>query len=178
MKEEYSIWLMPAAADGEALQALVDELAPQFGQPAFVPHVTIQGDLALPLAAVTDAVRAMAAAWPAQRWPVQQLERSDYFFRCLYLRFAPTAAFAGLQQAAQAFARTAEGLSPYPHLSLAYGQVQPRQLPLFDALQARFAGQGVGFDRLAVVLSSKDIPIADWRSVVEAPLSPKADFHK
>jgi hypothetical protein len=176
MKEEYSIWLMPAAADGEALQALVDELAPQFGQPAFVPHVTIQGDLALPLPAMAAAVRGLAAACPVQRWPVQQVERSDFFFRCLYLRFAPTEAFAGLQRGAQAFSRTAEGLSPYPHLSLAYGQVQPQQLFLLDALQARFAGQGVAFDRLAVVLSSKHIPIVDWRCVVEAPLA--AGFHK
>ncbi|MDB5849832.1 MAG: hypothetical protein JWP29_3584 [Rhodoferax sp.] len=174
MTAEYSIWLMPCAADLAVFQAVVDELAPQFGQPAFLPHVTVQGDLALPLDAVAAQVRSLAAAWPAQHWPVVDVERSDFFFRCLYLRFERTPAFDGLQGGAQLFSGTAQGLSPYPHLSLAYGQVQPYQAALVEALRARFKGRTVVFDRLAVCLSSKDIPIAQWRCVVEAPLATSA----
>ena len=171
MTAEYSIWLMPCSADLVELQALVDDLAPQFGEPAFVPHVTVQGDLALPLASITNHVRASAAACAVQRWPVLDVERSDFFYRCLYLRFEQGAAFDGLQRAAEAFSNTADGLSPYPHLSLAYGRVGPQQLTLFEALRARFAGRTITFDRLAVCLSSKDTPIADWKCVADAPLT-------
>ncbi|APW36431.1 hypothetical protein RD110_03805 [Rhodoferax koreense] len=170
MKPQYSIWLMPAAPDAAELQALVDELAPQFGQPAFVPHVTIQGDLDLPLDVLVGHVRGLAAAWPVQTWPVGEVERSDFFFRCLYLRFAVHAAFDGLQRQAQASTGTAEGLSPYPHLSLAYGQVQPGQGALVEALRARFRGRRLVFDHLSVCLSSKHTPIADWACVFDAPL--------
>ena len=171
MSAEYSIWLMPCSADLAELQALVNELAPQFGEPAFVPHVTVQGDLALPLASITNHVRASAAACAVQRWPVMDVERSDFFYRCLYLRFEQGGAFDGLQRAAQAFSNSADGLSPYPHLSLAYGRVGPHQLALFEALRSRFSGRSITFDRLAVCLSSKDTPIADWKCVADAPLT-------
>lgn len=170
MTPAYSIWLMPSAADAAMLQALVNELAPQFGQPSFVPHITIQGDLVLPLETVAAHTRQLAATCSAQTWPVQEVQRSDFFFRCLFLRFADHAVFDGLQQQSQALSGTAEGLSPYPHISLAYGQVQPHQLALVDALRARFAGRSIHFDRLSVCLSSKDTPIANWRCVFDAPL--------
>jgi hypothetical protein len=171
MSAEYSIWLMPSAADLAELQALVNEVAPQFGEPAFVPHVTVQGDLALPLASVTEHVRSSAAACAPQRWQVLDVERSDFFYRCLYLRFEQGDAFDSLQRAAEAFSKTADGLSPYPHLSLAYGRVAPHQLALFEALRTRFNGRTITFDRLAVCLSSKDTPIADWKCVADAPLT-------
>jgi len=178
MRPEYSLWLMPCAADAAELQALVDALAPQFGQPAFVPHVTIQGDLALPLDAVATYARQLAAACPVQTWLVHDVERRNFFFRCLYLRFAGNAAFDALQRQAQAWSGMADGLSPYPHLSLAYGefdgQVQPQRLALFESLRARFAGRRLVFDHLAVCLSSKDTPIADWRCVADVPLLPVA----
>jgi hypothetical protein len=101
---------------------------------------------------------------------VHDVERSDFFFRCLFLRFNRNAAFDGLQRQAQVLTGTADGLSPYPHLSLAYGQVQPQQLVLWEALRLRFAGQSLVFDHLAVCLSSKDTPVADWRCVFDAPL--------
>ena len=171
MTAQYSIWLMPCAADVAQLQALVDDLAPKFGQPSFVPHVTIQGDLALPLETVAAHTRQLAATCAVQTWPVFDVQRSDFFFRCLFLRFNGNAAFDGLQHQAQILSGTADGLSPYPHLSLAYGQVQPHQLALWEALRLRFAGQRVVFDHLAVCLSSKDTPIADWRCVFHAPLA-------
>jgi hypothetical protein len=171
MTPEYSIWLMPCAADATTLQALVDELAPQFGQPSFVPHVTIQGDLVLPLESVAAHTSRLAATCPVQAWPVHDVERSDFFFRCLFLRFNGNVAFDGLQRQAQTLSGTADGLSPYPHLSLAYGQVQAHQLALWEALRLRFAGRSIVFDRLAVYLSSKDTPVADWRCVFDMPLA-------
>lgn len=174
MTSAYSIWLMPCVVDAVELQALVDELAPQFGQPGFVPHVTIQGDLALPLDAVAAQTRELAAGLEVQTWAVADVERSDFFFRCLYLRLQANEAFGGLQRKTQAWSGTAEGLSPYPHLSLAYGQVQPGQLALFEALRSRFAGRRLVFDHLSVCLSSKDTPIAEWACVFDAPLRPAA----
>lgn len=172
MKAEYSIWLMPCAADRVELQALVDELAPQFGQPAFVPHVTIQGDLALPFETVVAHARSLSMGCEELSWAVEEVERSEFFFRCLYLRFAANATFDGLQHEAQALTGTAEGLSPYPHLSLAYGQVQPKQVALFEALRSRFKGRRLVFDHLSVCLSSKHTPIAEWACVFETPLKP------
>lgn len=171
MTPAYSLWLMPCAADAAELRALVDQLAPEFGEPAFLPHVTVQGDLEMPLQALAEHARALAATTPVQAWPVSAVERSAHFFRCLYLRFERQPAFDALQVASEDFAGTATGLSPYPHLSLAYGQVRPHQLALVDALQARFAGRTLVFDHFSVCESSKDLPIAEWQCQVDVPLS-------
>ena len=167
----FSLWLLPEASTQAELTALVQELAPQFGQPAFIPHVTVQGDLLLDLAMLTDHARALAASTDVQNWPVDTVESTENFFRALYLRFADSPAFAQLLHQSERLTGTATGLSPYPHLSLAYGAL-PSESPLLARLTARFTGTAIRFDRLAICRSSKDIPIADWDCVVTLPLKP------
>ena len=174
MNSAYSLWLMPCAADMSVLGDVVDRLAPEFGQPGFVPHVTIQGDMEIALDRLAAHAGALAAACAAQRWPVHDVECSDHFFRCLYLRFQTTPLFEELQRAAQACSGTASGLSPYPHLSLAYGQMRPQQGALVDALRAQFVGRGLVFDRLTICRSSRNLPIADWECLVDYPLASDA----
>lgn len=174
MRVEYSLWLMPCASELAELTALVAKLAPEFGESAFIPHVTIQGDIAMDLDKLAAHTKALAAASPVQSWSVASVESRPFFFRCLYLRFPVTPAFKALQKSAQAFTGTASGLSPYPHLSLAYGQMQPRHQPLLDAIKARFMGQLLCFDRIAICRSTKDIPIQEWTCLFDYPLAPLA----
>lgn len=171
MRAEYSLWLLPCAHQLAELTALVTQLAPAFGTPAFVPHVTIQGDLAMELDTLAAHTQRLAAASPVLCWPVHSVASSAHFFRCLYLRFPSTQAFDGLQRAALAFTGTASGLSPFPHLSLAYGELQAQQHALLAALNARFAGQALRFDRIAICRSSKEVPIDEWAVLSEYPLA-------
>ena len=53
--------------------------------------------------------------------------------------------------------------SPFPHLSLAYGHASDATRRLRDDLAGTFAGGEIVFDRIALVYSSKDVPIAEWR---------------
>ena len=159
---EHSLWLLPEPAAQAELTALVQSLAPRFGQPAFVPHVTVQGDLAGDLATLSGQARAMAAATSPLAWRVEAVETTAHFFRCLVLRFPDTPAFAALQQGSAAATGTAVGLSPYPHLSLAYGSGMPGMAALQAEIAAAWQGRVLRLDRLAVCRSSKDIPIADW----------------
>jgi hypothetical protein len=175
----YSLWLLPEPAVLAELTALVATLAPRFGQPAFMPHVTVQGDLAAAfaddLAVLCAHAEAMAAETAALTWRVEAVESTTHFFRCLYLRFADTPAFGALQARAQAATGTATGLSPYPHLSLAYGEALPdpaEMAALKATLATRWTGRVLRLDRLALCRSSKDLPIADWRCVLTLPLAP------
>ena len=171
MRAEYSLWLMPCAEQLGALTALVAELAPAFGAPAFVPHVTIQGDLAMDLDILAAHTQVLATTSAALCWPVQSVASSAQFFRCLYVRFAGTQAFDALQRTALGFTGTASGLSPFPHLSLAYGQLQPQHQTVSDALHTRFAGESICFDRIAICRSSKDVPIDEWKVLLDYPLA-------
>lgn len=159
---EYSIWLRPAASDEAALLQTIDRLASLRGSERFAPHVTVQGDLAQPLGALRHMLAPLARKIPVQRWRVEAVECSPHFFRCMVLRFAPCAAFKGMQAAAQAFSQTEQGLSPFPHLSLAYGSAHPDNARLSEELAAEFMGREMVLDRLSICHSSKNVPIPDW----------------
>ena len=153
---------MPCANQLAELTALVALLAPDFGAPAFVPHVTIQGDLAMELDTLVAHAKVLADASTALCWPVQSVESSAHFFRCLYLRFPSAQVFDAMQKAAQALTGTASGLSPFPHLSLAYGQLKPHHQAVLEALNTRFIDQPMRFDRIAICRSSQNVPIKEW----------------
>jgi 2'-5' RNA ligase len=163
---------MPSAPDLAELTGWVQRLAPEFGQPAFVPHVTIQGDLETPLDTLQSQTAALAASCPVLHWQVNAVQSTDHFFRCLYLRFDETPAFRALQAGALAISGTVLGMSPYPHLSLAYGQMQTGQQPLLTAVEEKFITRRLTFDRISICRSSKDIPIPEWTCLQDFPLKP------
>lgn len=183
--EQYSIWLLPAAGDDDCLQQTIVRLAAGAGgddtaaavrgleRQRFDPHVTIQGDICRPLDNLTERLDRLAAMVPVQRWRVQGVETSAHFFRCLYLRFVPDPVFDVLQHEARLLTQTDEGLSPFAHLSLAYGQVNAGIQALGARLAENFAGREIVFDRLGISLSSKDLPIEAWRCVAERRLAPR-----
>ena len=171
MSPEFSVWLLPEAVQEQALTQTISGLSARLGESAFAPHVTIQGDLFQSPAQLAASLSLLAAETPVQRWCVQQLECSAHFFRCLFLRFAQEPVFEHLQSELVACTRTREGMSPYPHLSLAYGQQRPETVEQRDELVNAFNGREIVFDRLAVCRSSKDIPIADWQIVDQYPLT-------
>ncbi len=169
---KYSLWLLPAPADRAWLDALVARLAPAFGQPGFVPHVTVQGDLSRPLAEVCELAVTLARALPVLDWPIRGVERSVHFFRTLYLRFERTDAFVPLLEHAARLTGTRNGLPLFPHLSLAYGELDDAaKRPHADTVATEIAGRRVTFDSLAVALSGKGVPIGDWRIAATCPLA-------
>lgn len=171
MPNDYSIWLLPAAAHTARLNDNIALLSNHLGSPAFAPHVTIQGDITTELEPLGRLLERLAACLTPLRWRVDGVETSEHFFRCLYLRLAITPAFGLMQQATQAITRTETGLSPFPHLSLAYGEPQPHIAGLLAPLAAQYDGQELVFDQLAVCRSSKNVPINEWCILAHYPLS-------
>ncbi len=170
MVNEYSIWLLPAATQEAALAGTVGRLSTELGGPVFAPHLTIQGDLTLPLEELRGFTAGLAGRLDVQRWQVTDVENSAHFFRCLYLRFASTPGFELLQSALQALSKSTAGLSPFPHLSLAYGDAGPAHVQARADLEGEFMGQEIVFDRLSICRSSKNVAIADWQNLALYPL--------
>jgi hypothetical protein len=168
----YSIWLLPAEDDYDRLARIVDELAPLFRTPPFPPHVTVQGDLPKRLADVSGAARQIASTLPAQRWPVRGIEMSDHHFRTLYAAFDGTELFPPLLERAATLTGTRDGLSPFPHLSLAYGPLDPLRKQALAAEVAEGLPRHLAFDRLAVAISGKTVPIPSWRALETFALLP------
>ncbi|KQK28593.1 hypothetical protein ARD30_06710 [Bosea thiooxidans] len=158
---------MAEPADEAMLTELVGELSGRFGTPLFAPHLTLQGDTEAPLAELERAVAAAAEAVPAFTTSITVVEGSEAFFRSFYARFAVSPALAALKRALDP-----AGFDSFmPHVSLLYGSVEPvAKAAAIAEVNARLAGRRIRFDRIGVVTSGQDIPIAEWRVVASAAL--------
>ena len=161
----HSLWLMPCADDAAALDALIAELAPRFAGEAFRAHVTVQGDLTTPLEPLRTIAATLASACPLLDWPLAGVAGSPHYFRSFYLELAPRADFDRLRSTAAALTGTTDGLAPFPHLSLAYGEpADPADKPALVQRYARLPDlrPALRFDRLVIARSAKSLPVAEW----------------
>jgi len=144
------------------LTAMVRELADRFGAPFFAPHLTLRGDTEQPLAELERAIEAAARRVEPFSEPVACVEGSEAFFRSFYARFAICPALAALKRALDPEGRD----SFMPHVSLLYGPVEAAaKTQVIGEIDKRLAGRPIRFDRIGVVTSGQDVPIADWRVV-------------
>lgn len=149
------------------LTAIVTELSDRFGTPLFAPHLTLRGDTEQPVAELERAVDAAARQVSGFAEPVSLVEGSETFFRSFYARFAICPPLAALKRALD----PEEIGSFMPHVSLLYGPVEPvAKTHAISEIDKRLAGRAISFDRIGVVTSGQDVPIADWRVVFSARL--------
>jgi len=158
----HSIWLLAEPADDASLTGLVRELSDRFGTPFFAPHLTLRGDTEQPPAELERAIEAAARLVEPFSEPISCVEGSEAFFRSFYARFAVCPALATLKRALDP-----EGLGSFmPHVSLLYGPVEAAaKAQAIGEIDKRLKGRPIRFDRIGVVTSGQDVPIADWRIV-------------
>jgi len=149
------------------LAGIVGDLSGRFGTPLFAPHLTLQGDTATTPAELERAIAAAAGAVETFAGPVSVVEGSDAYFRSFYARFAVSPALAKLKQVLDP-----EGFASFmPHVSLLYGPVEANaKTAAIAEISARLAGRAIRFDRIGIVTSGQDVPIADWRVVASVAL--------
>ena len=158
----HSLWLMPSAADGALLASRLADLSARFGTPLFTPHLTIAGDTDRPVTQLATEISAAAAEVAAFSEAVLGIETSESFFRSFYACFAVSPPLAALKQRLDPLAR-----EPFlPHVSLLYGPVAAGPKAEASAqVSAALTKRPIRFDRLCVVTSGQDVPIADWQIV-------------
>ncbi|CAG0959132.1 hypothetical protein BURK1_00618 [Burkholderiales bacterium] len=171
--EAYSFWLVPEAPVEREFGTLVRALAPLFGMPAFAPHATVQGDLDLSADEAESIARELVDGESPLAWRAWGIQWTEHPFRTFFVAFDRADRFHALLERAARLTGTREGLSPFPHLSLAYGSLPVREKiarsrPLAGAVE----GRTIRFDRLVVALSGKEIPVGDWRVVATVNLGP------
>jgi 2'-5' RNA ligase len=162
-----SLWLMPCREDEAFLASLIGELAMRFGTPNFAPHLTLRGDTNATFEHLHDDARAAAAALQPFTEAIAGIETTEAFFRAFYLRFAVSAPLFGLKRRLD----PQEAENFMPHVSLLYGNLPEMvKAPASVELRQRLAGRTITFDRICVVRSGQDIPIADWTIQASVPL--------
>lgn len=170
--ESYSFWLVPEPALEQELGKLVRALAPVFGMPPFAPHATVQGDLDLSADDAEMLARELVAGEGPLAWRAWGIQWTEHPFRTFFVAFDRADRFRALLERSAKLTGSREGLSPFPHLSLAYGTLPVREkIARSRPLSGAIDGRTMVFDRLVVALSGKEVPVEEWRAVATIPLA-------
>ena len=171
MSASLSLWLLARDDQQRRLARLVRELAPQHDGHVFEPHLTIQGDLVSNEPDARALLHELARSTPVQRWTVRAVESTEHYFRSLYLRLDAGPAFDAMRRRCAERSGSDAGLSPYAHVSLAYGPTRGDAPALRERLGREHDGQTIEFDRLVLARSGQAVAIADWGVLASEPLS-------
>lgn len=174
----YSLWLtFDPLSEGRLREEIAlcrQELArADFTPPQFAPHVTLIGDISLPLEDVEALVPQFAGALPCAV-TVTDLDTSPAYFMALFLAVDLPDAVNALR------ARIAEDIHgpgyrvDASHVSLAYGHFPDAdKAPLADAMRLRLRGQSFMLQSIGIIHSAKSIPVEEWRVVrMNSPQTP------
>jgi len=169
--EAYSFWLVPEPALEAELTKLVRALAPVFGMPAFAPHATVQGDLDLSADDAEMLARELVAGEAPLAWRAWGIQWTEHPFRTFFVAFDRADRFNALRDRSAKLVGSRDGLSPFPHLSLAYGNLPVREkIARSRPLAGAIDGRSMTFDRLVVALSGREVPVDEWKTVATIPL--------
>lgn len=164
-----SLWLILEGETRRRLAATIADLARRLGTPSFEPHVTLIGGISQPEEEIVVAAGRLAAATaPLQLRPFRVGQRGEYF-RCLFYEVAADAALIDLHMRARLALGRDAGALFFPHLSLAYGELESAvKAPLVGPLSPR-RGDNWLVGELQVVRTEGEV--GDWRPLAAFPLS-------
>ena len=166
MEFTYSIWLEFDETSNSALQNEVMAISIEFGGPRFTPHLTMIGDLDLPVKAVEMMAEKIGKSWHPGTFFIEDVGVSSKYFMALYLAICIPDSMATLRNSLFLAADATKASQDEPHVSLAYGYYPFGALSqVCSRLKRKFVGTSLGVKYINVVRSSKCIPIADWKTV-------------
>ncbi|MSP50742.1 MAG: hypothetical protein EXQ95_15625 [Alphaproteobacteria bacterium] len=169
--EVYSVWLMPEAAWARELAAVVGDLAGRFSTPRFTPHLTLIGGRPFDRADLKGRVASALPGTAPIAQPVLDVVIGEAFFRSFYALFAAEGGLLDVKRRIDRAALGSDASEFMPHVSLLYGPVEAgAKAAAAREVRAVLVGRTVRFDRIEIVRSGDQVPIADWEAVEAFPL--------
>jgi len=165
--DSYALWIMPEGDAYKLTNSYITKLSDAYDLPKFEPHVTLLGSVHSPDAST---LQALAHSLPPFRIRfASQPQYLDEYFRCLFLKAHETPELvATFSKASQLFGF--EGLTYFPHLSLAYGDLSVETK--LEMIQSLGEIPEIEFEarHLSLVSASTGKPISSWKVVERFPL--------
>lgn len=168
----YSLWLVPPRDDKtfEFLRGLIQELARKYETPTFDPHVTLLGGIEGEEQDIVEKTKSLASSLSPHPIWFDEVGTRRTFFQALFIEAAAVASrlVRPHLRAKEMFGTIQERY--FPHLSLAYADLQPDQLfALMELLPLRKL-QGLYFVPESIELWRTEGEVKDWCLVDVFPL--------
>jgi 2'-5' RNA ligase len=160
--DSYALWIIPVGDAYTLADNFIARLSKAYQLPKFRPHVTVLGGIRQPEAAKMHVLAGGLSPFPVRL--KRRVEYLDEYFRCLFLSAYETPELmAAISKAGELFGD--EGRPPFPHLSLAYGNL-PMQTKQ-EMIRKLGLVPEIAFEARALYLvqASTEMDVSRWKVI-------------
>jgi 2'-5' RNA ligase len=169
-ESKYSLWLTPSGSDFRQLLALVNSIGHKYGTPLFKPHITLLSGLLGSEEELESRVSQLSSQFSAFTVHCSNMDWSDDYFRCLYIKVKKEPALVALHEQARKLIPNKKKGDFEPHISLMYGKLAHKAKQELAIKLEKEYPEHLLIDSLSLYQCSG--PPESWHRVKESPLNP------
>ncbi len=166
--EKFALWLKPDNEVYDVLNRIINSLSREYDAPRFEPHITVAGDISIPLTGLKEAVSEVAAKIEPMTLYLTETDYRDTLYQSLFIHVAPNDALLLLRE--QCLSELGLEHKPYmPHISLLYKEIDnDEKKKIVDRVGKRFDLVFIP-DKLYLMRTAGEPE--DWEEVMSVPLN-------
>ena len=162
----YSIWLEFDEASTSLLRNEISTLSVELGGPKFEPHMTLIGDIDLPVEAVVLLAEKFARCTLPSKLNIERVSTAQKYFMAIYLSVRIPKEFMSIRKRLSQEVNSNGSPLDEAHVSLAYGNyAHDANRKVISRLEKKFIGTNFDVRCLNIVQSSKRTPISEWKTI-------------
>lgn len=161
--KSYALWLIPEGEACRRLARTIRRLSREHSTPGFAPHITLASGIVAPVHEVVTKSAQLAESLRPLRLRLTRLDSHEEYFRCLFVKVAPTPQLARAHRRAREIFALRGRRAFLPHVSLVYGELsRAAKRKITSSLGRRF---DLEFEvRHLRVVAIQGLP-SEWRRV-------------
>lgn len=161
--KSYALWLIPEGEACRRLARTIRRLSREHSTPVFAPHITLASGIIAPAREVAAKTALLAKSLRQLRLRLTHLDSRQEYFRCLFVKVAPTPQLARAYKRARKIFGQRGWRAFLPHVSLVYGNLsRAAKRKITSSLGRRFA---LEFEVRRLRIVAIQGPPGKWRRV-------------
>ena len=160
-----SIWLIPAPADAQYLQGIINNLAATYQAPVFNTHCTLYSPTDLPALEIKKILEQSANNMESFYVKKATISHTENIWKTIFIKLLRSPELEQLQQAVISQFPNGQPYEFLPHISLLYKEIPDKKKEvIIRNLQVK---NSFKMDKIAAVRTGPNVE--NWATVVEIP---------
>ena len=160
-----SIWLIPAPADAQYLQGIINNLAATYQAPVFNTHCTLYSPTDLPALEIKKILEQSANNMESFYVKKATISHTENIWKTIFIELLGSPELEQLQQAVISQFPKAKPYEFLPHISLLYKEMSDKKKE--DIIRNLQVKNSFKMDKIAAVRTGPNVD--NWETVVEIP---------
>jgi len=160
-----SIWLIPAPADAQYLQGIINNLAATYQAPVFNTHCTLYSPTDLPALEIKKILEQSANNMESFYVKKATISHTENIWKTIFIELLSSPELEQLQQAVISQFPKGQPYEFLPHISLLYKEIPDKKKE--DIIRNLQVKNSFKMDKIAAVRTGPNVD--NWATVVEIP---------